>query len=65
MRVLPGAMGTRRDHRLRPWQRSSGVIPPQPGMLSRAVEVAGDHNEGKEEKLGTSGVRSKLKLGEE
>lgn len=44
---------------------SSGVIPPQPVMPSGAVAVAGDHNEGKEEKLGTPGVRSKLKLGEE
>lgn len=44
---------------------SSGVIPPQPVMPSGAVAVGGDHNEGKEEKLGTPSVRSKLKLGEE
>lgn len=44
---------------------SSGAIPPQPVMPSGAVVVAGAHNEGKEEKLGTPGVRSKLKLGEE
>lgn len=62
--------------RLAPWEPggtsvcthgngSSGVIPPQPVMPSGAVAVAGDHNDGKEEKLGTPCVRSKLKLGEE
>lgn len=59
--------------RLAPWEPggttvcahgngSSGVIPPQLPMPSRAVAVAGDHNEGKEEKIGTPSVRSKLKL---
>lgn len=62
--------------RLLPWEpagttvcahgnSSSGAIPAQPTMPSGAGAVTGDHNEGKEEKLGTPGVRSKLSLGEE
>jgi len=62
--------------RLAPWEPGGttvcthgngnlAVIAPQSVMPRGAVAVAGDHNVGKEEKLGTPGVRSKLKLGEE